>query len=429
MAHNAVKINGTGVIGSMNGNGQTPTFNTSALMTHGQNLNPDDQKVVFILGKNSASHFVFRSVVETIAELGIHCDVYITDNLPKSQNLKDKLALPENRNFAFFEHLIPDVVDPVLESFDQRGGLQLNNNGELRADLQYTPRQISEYYSSQNVNIVVTDMSDQSLPKQDRDINDPSFVQKILADKDKIARSYNIRGMQIMHQPLIDAFESGQMNGHKTRIINAHPGDVFSFPGTNIAFWAREKGYLQNVWTLHAIDRGIDTGDFLRKTMQALKNGKSLMQDMLSMTQKVSSMIVDDITTVFTGSEPTLTPQSQDPRFAQKPKQNYTHATHQEWLDGFKNKGISVADAQSYIEALVMDYTGSLYGERSEMLHHELGKAVLQWQQDYLNIYQAEYGTHPPEYDPNNPQDYFIKVPPPYKPPANTNTPTTTTNP
>lgn len=389
------------------------------------NMNPDNKKVNFIIGMNTASHYILRKVIDPIAELGINADIYITDNIPKSPKHKEKLDRPETKHFAFHEHLVMDVVDPVLERFDRAHGLQLNYNGELAAHRQYTPRQLEEYYANKGVTIKIIDMADPSLPEKDRDINDPSFVQKMLDDPDFVL-TVNIRGMQIMGQPLIDALESNTINGNKTRVINAHPGDVFAFPGTNIAFWARMKNYAMNVWTTHVIDKKIDHGPFLNRSQRALKSGKSLLQDMLAMTDDVAVMIRNHITTLFNGSEPAATPQSQDPKFRQKPKDangndtTYTYATHQEWIDGYNQHGIRIADPVGYIEALTVDYTGSLSGERSETLLHELATAMLAEQQRHIQEYHSTYGYYPPYFDPAKPNDYYIDVNkyPPYQPPG-----------
>ena len=388
-----------------------------------QNLNPDNKKVVFILGKTAAPNYIMREVLESIGEFGINSDIYITSSILKSQAQKDKAALPENQNFSFYEHLIHDVLDPVLERFDRRDGLQLDSYGNLHSHLQYTPRQMAEYYSNQGVSVNLYDISDPSLPEKDRNINDPSFVQKIANDGD-IARAQNVRGMQIMQQPLIDAFENHTMNGNTTRIVNNHPGDVFAFPGTNIAFWARMKNYIQNVWTSHVIEydskdpnKGVDKGPFLRRTTDKLKAGKTLMQDMLGMKSRVAGMIVDDITTVFNGAEPSATPQASYSQFADKPKKNYTHATHQEWLDAHKH-GVKVVDPQKYIDALVSDYASGLSTEIRDTLKHELAKAVRDWQDHYIDIYRKTYnGANPPEYD-ADPKNYLVQVPPPYSPPS-----------
>lgn len=398
-------------------NAVTGITNASVNPNFTPGINPDDKKVVFIIGMNAASHYILRDVVEKIADLGIHADIYLTDNLPKSDQLKEKLARPETKHFAFHEHLIMDVVDPVLKDFDDNDGPDLDNHGELNSRQQYTPRQLAEYYSGKNVNINVVDMADPNLPEEDRDINHQKFINRIKND-DKIARGFNIRGLQIMSQDLIDAFESHTMNGNKTRIVNAHPGDVFAFPGTNIAFWARVKGYAQNVWTTHVIDKQIDHGPFLRRTAQALKYGKSLMQDMLTMVTPVANLITDDITGVFTNNETPPTPQKQDARFAQKPKDangketTYTYATHQEWIDAYNNFGVKIADPEGYIKALVDDFTNQYTpAERKITLLHELAVAMRDEQVRHVQEYKATYGYTPPYFDDNKPDGgYYIDL-------------------
>lgn len=381
------------------------------------NTNQHTRKTALIVGSNAAAHYALRYAIQSIADRNIPCDIYLTDIIANTQDLKEKINRPETRNFSFYEHLMINHGYDILEQFDQRDGMELDLYGDLRHDLQYSPQQIERHYSGKRLAVTVTDMADPSLPLNDRDINYPNFVSKIANDQ-TLARAYNIRSMQILKPATIRAFENKTMNGFPSRIINAHPGEVITYPGTNIAFWARMNKYPENVWTLHVIDQGIDTGDVVDQASQMLKAKKTLLQDMLGMAQSAGNMIGSDNRLFFNGTPRPAIPQKSNPDYANRPKDNYTFATHQEWLDSY-NRGIRAVNPQNYIEALVRDYTGSLTSERSVTLHRALAQATLDWQKDYLQIYQAEYGTYPPEYDPQNPQDYFVTVPPPYQPPAN----------
>ncbi|MFP4312955.1 MAG: hypothetical protein ACLFR0_01400 [Alphaproteobacteria bacterium] len=381
------------------------------------NNNQHSRKTVFILGSNAAAHYVARNAIPGIGDRRIPIDIYKTDNLAKTKSLQDKLARPEVRNQAFFEKLMINHGYHVLDHFDQRDGMLLDEHGDLRQDLQYSPDQLARYYTSKGVQVNVIDMADPSLPEEDRDVNHPKFVDKIANDQ-SIGYACNIRSMQILKPTTIAAFENKTMHGNPTRIINAHPGEVITYPGTNIAFWARKNGYHENVWTLHVIDQGIDTGDVLDQVSNILKKGKTLMQDMLGMAPHAGNMIAADNRLTYQGTPRQAIPQVNHQHYASKPANNYTFATHQEYEDAYQ-QGIRVVNPQKYIEALVLEYTGSLTSERSVALHRSLAQATLDHQKDYLNIYQAEYGTYPPEYDPNNPQDYFVTVPPPYQAPAN----------
>lgn len=421
MALDAInKKQGNGVSGNapnMNG-----SFHTSVQNTHNPantNVQPD-KKLVFLVGTNIPAHYTLRHTIDQIADLGIPCEIYLTELNPKpGSKLAEKLARPESKNLSFFERLPIKVLYPILEKYQPL----LSAQGELRGDLQYTPGQIADYYRSKGVTVTVDTL---------QDVNDPAFVTKIASDPN-IARSYNIRSLQILQAPTIKAFESKthSVGGHTftSQILNVHPGDVIAYPGTNIAFWNRKNGEKLNIWSLHVIDSGIDTGDFLDKKYRPMKPGKTLMQDMMIMADPAAEMISGDAhLCLLNGTPRQPIPQNQRPDYASKPHQNYTHATHDEFNDAYLNTGVRQVNPDGFIKAVAVDYTGSLTSDLSLEVQHEMAKAVLQWQHDYLALYRAAYNKDPLDYDANNPSGYFIDMndyPPPGSPPAAAATATT----
>lgn len=320
------------------------------------------------------------------------------------------------RNFAFFDKLMIKKGYPILESMPTI----LDQSGDLDTNLMYTPKQLAEHYTNKGVNVTVEHI---------HDINDPAFIDRIKND-DRIARAYNIRNMQIMSQDLIDAFENKTTNnGLKSQVINIHPADVFEYPGTNTAFWVRMNGSTQNVWTAHVINKDIDSGPFLDKTFRALKAGKTLMQDLCSMAPFAAQMIVNDGMMFLGGSQRQTIPQNAAAEFSKKPPQHYSYAKHDDYLEAFKRGIVDVAP-QNFVPAIVQDHFGDLNSPEAQTLHHLLAQEALKWQNDYLNIYRAEYNELPPQYQPGSPSTYFIDVPPlPPSGTSNTITPPANTPP
>ena len=361
-------------------------------------INPENKKITFIVGSNVAAHKTLRDAVSALADHGIPCEIILTDTLPKGPKLAEKLARPEVQNSGFFDRVMIKKGYPLIENMP----IILDQAGDLDADRMYTPKQLADFYTSRGVNVTVEHVAD---------INDPAFIDRIKNDS-SIARAYNIRNMQIMCQDLIDAFENKTMkNGLKSQIINIHPADVFEYPGTNTAFWMRMHGSTQNVWTAHVIDKGIDSGPFLDKTFRALKAGKTLMQDLCSMAPFAAQMIVNDGMMFLGGSQRPTIAQSATAEYSKKPKQHYTYATHDDYLDAFRRGIVDVAP-KNFIPAIVKDHFGDITTPEAQTVHHVLATEALKWQNDYLKIYQAEYNELPPQYDASNPGAYFVDVPP-----------------
>lgn len=188
-------------------------------------LNTQNKKVVFLVGANASAHGILRHILPAFASMGIHVDIYLT-RMPASKNLQDKLNIPENKRFSFYEQLPLNVIYPLMEPLG-RGG----KGADLDETLRYSPRELAAHFSAQGINIRVEDLDNP---------NDPAFVKKIQDDPD-IVHAYNIRSMHILKQPIIDAFESKVYQGTKSYIANVHPGELPLIPGTHTAFWARRK--------------------------------------------------------------------------------------------------------------------------------------------------------------------------------------------
>jgi hypothetical protein len=343
------------------------------------NLNPQDKKVVFLVGNNAAAHSVLNIVLQELASMGIHADVYLTP-LPKNPALQRKIDLPENRNFKFYERLPIDVIYPIIEARPI-----LLRGDDLDEHIKYSPRQLAEFYKTRGIRIQVETLED---------VNDPKFVDKICADPN-IVMGYNVRGMQILKAPIIQAFQEKEYKlSANTPVIrgyiaNAHPGPLPSIPGTHTVFWARMLGLTRNEWTLHVIDEGIDTGPTLDTCTKAFGRHKTLLQSMIGMDREAAQMIVSNTRLFFEGRPRQPLAQRSEGR----PEKNYSYPTHEQW-EIAKQQGIVAVNPQNYALALAREYTGGT--ENAPNLYQEICLACLdsinRWQREYEVLQLQHYG-------------------------------------
>jgi methionyl-tRNA formyltransferase len=365
----------------------------------------DQNTIVFFVGTNTAAHQTLRYAVQNLADMGIPCRIILTDVLQKTQSMKEKLARPEVRNFAFFDKLMINHGYKILESQP----VILDDHGDLREDLQYSPNQLARFYQMRGVNVTVERVAN---------INDPQFIQSIRSDN-TIARAYNVRNMQIMSPELISAFEDKVLGDNlKCQIINMHPADVKKYPGTNTAFYARMDGMTRNIWTFHVIDKGIDTGPIVYTISSALKPGKTLMQDLCSMAATAGDAISNDASNFL--NDHFMHPSKPQPRKLLENRKYYSYATHEEYLEAAK-KGIVDVNPHSFIPAIVQSHCGSYNKDMEREIMHRLSSEAFDWQTRYMDMYLDTYGHFPPQYDEKNPSAFFVSVP--MKPPNIQNIP------
>lgn len=351
----------------------------SSLVDSAQNLNPQNKKVVFLVGDNATAHSILNLVLREFASMGIHADVYLTD-VPQTPSIQAKLAIPENRNFAFYERLPIDVIYQIIEARPT-----LLEGDELDDEIKYSPRQLAEFYKERGIHIQIERLAN---------VNAPEFVSRINNDP-AIAMAYNLRNMQILKTPLINAFNSKkfQTSGSDTPIsgyiANTHPGPLPSIPGTHTAFWARMNGRHSNEWTLHVIDKGIDTGPILDRCGRAFGNGKTLLQSMIGMDRDVAQMVVTNTRLFFEGTPRPPLPQTKEGR----PPKNYSYPTHKEW-EMATSRGIIAVNPEGYALALAREFTGGT--ENAPRLYLEISlaclKAIKEWEKQYEKMLKSSYG-------------------------------------
>jgi len=361
-------------------------------------INPDDKKAVLIAGTNAAAHYILRDSLDNLGDKGIHCDVYLTDPLSKPGTAyREKLTTPEALNFTFYERLMIDYGYSIIE----RHNMCLDADGDLRSDIMYTPQQLSNFFATREAEIRIQNLLN---------VNDPGFVQRIDEDDD-IIRVTNIRGMQIIRQPLINAVKSKKWKDKDVAIVNAHPGNPLLFPGTYIAFHVRMQGSDQNTWVIHQIkdDAKVDSGPILDERSKRLKPHKTLIQDMLTMRSEVGSMVSADITNALRGIPSIGRDQHEYPGFDNKPEENFSYPEHEQWLKAHE-KGIRAVNPRGLIDAFVKDYTGDPGRQVARDLNFGLSTRTHMWQVEYMDTYTAKHRHDPPEYT-ENPDGFWVKVP------------------
>ena len=181
-----------------------------------------------------------------------------------------KADIPELREIGFLETaLLRDVVTPCLKKHDLQ-----SQNGQATPGLCYTNEDLARLYK----------LDYEIVP----DVNDPSFVSRIAADKN-IVGSHSTRILQIFHEPLLAAFEE-KKNGF---VWNTHTGLLPQYKGVHVPYHAIEDGQKVYGWTLHKKERGIDTGEILDLDWLELDPQKPVLMTYLDMVPKGAKMLAN----------------------------------------------------------------------------------------------------------------------------------------
>lgn len=339
-------------------------------------------KVVFLAGGNSAAHGIIRKSVPELCEL-LRVEIHQT-TMPKNKKLQEKLDLPENRRFSFYENLPGLVIYPIVEKLQR-----LKADQELDENLKYSPKELADYFLARGLDVHFKHVDNP---------NDPAYVGRMDSDPD-ILTVINTRSMHILKKPLIAAIESKThlINGvnMQARILNTHPGQLPRYPGTHTVPWAMHRGERFLEWTLHVIDEHIDTGPILDTCAKPIAYGKTILQNLMGGVDRVAQMVVTDVRLRLQGRPRPAVPQND----ALRPKENYTYLQHQQWLDLGK-KGLRAVNPDGYIRSLTIEHTGDDGSRKnspklSKDVRRALEKAVADFEAQYVLDYQAVYG-HPP---------------------------------
>lgn len=118
------------------------------------------------------------------------------------------------------------------------------------------------------------------------DVNDRSFVEQIARDEALIG-GLSARFLQIFETDILRVFQD------KGFMWNLHSGLLPVYKGLLIPFWAAANGETEYGWTLHRIDRQIDTGDILDREIVALDPQASILAAYRSVIPSAVSMATD----------------------------------------------------------------------------------------------------------------------------------------
>lgn len=295
------------------------------------------KKIAVFVGNDITAQLVLNQVVLQIMAMGCKPIIY----LPKHTSSK-KADLPELRDLAFYERkLLNEVVYPFLE-----------RNPTPKAD-NLTPHQLA---GKLGYGVKVFEVED---------VNDPSFIEHIRQNK-TIMGGLSIRCFQIFKEDIIDVFKERQF------FLNLHPGVLPDFRGVMSTARAMASSETKVGWTLHEIDRGIDTGNILWISSRKLDPTKTVLMNTVEMANLGIESIQRALEEVDANNILTGHPQdSSKGRY-------YSYPTASELAD-WKSKGVRLAEAKETIKLLVSKFSEAGTPHASA-LEHELKRAVRTWE-------------------------------------------------
>jgi methionyl-tRNA formyltransferase len=214
-------------------------------------------KIAVFIRNGLIGNIILNHLVPQMMEMGVEPVFF---NTGEPQNKKSDHA--ELNKIGFLEtSLMKDIVEPFyLENKKNKDGLTNLSNKALA---------------------LTSNLSYFDVP----DVNDLSFIEKIVGDKD-IVGSISIRILQIFKPDIIRAFEE------KGFMWNLHTGLLPKYKGVHIPYWAIENNEKYYGWTLHNIDKGIDTGDIIATDQLPLDQSKPVLDTYLDMADKGAAMIM-----------------------------------------------------------------------------------------------------------------------------------------
>lgn len=259
------------------------------------------KKIAIFAGDNLTAHLAVNRLVPAMLARGLSPDICIT-KMPDKARVP---ALPPLQNFAFHETgLLGDTIYPFLEKIP----------APIPADK--NPRHLAREYGISF--------------RETENINDPAFVNSVTGDEDLIG-GVSIRNLQIFREDIIGAFRA------KGFLWNLHVGILPAYRGVFIPPRAIMNGEKEYGWTLHHVDRGIDTGNIIDFCTRPLQRSKTMLRTYTDFIPAGVDMIVSALDAVLAGKAVAGYPQ-------QKEKGNYYSFPSAAELALWREWGISLAD-------------------------------------------------------------------------------------
>lgn len=220
------------------------------------NKNSSGNKIALFVGSDVTALLILNGLIPMIKDLEYEPIVFFPVHKPASKKEKSYLAnQPEIKEVSFYERDILVEICDILDAHD------------IQSNVAYTPRQLGAKRG-----ISQTEPID--------DINNPDFVKRF--ESDEYVGGISIRCYQIFKEPLINVFKQKPKNF----LWNIHPGKLkcngkpeHEYRGIYTPLRVMLHDRQSNYWTLHEIDKGIDTGPIVYR----LPHSVDLAQPMINM--------------------------------------------------------------------------------------------------------------------------------------------------
>lgn len=231
--------------------------------------------IVLFVNPNVSGAVIASSIVPQLLAKGVKPVLFLINPKPKSDAL-----IPELSDFSFYDSLIgQDVIFPFQDEY-QDHFLSREYNGAVSIDLVAQKHHVKVYRSD--------------------DVHSQSAM-KILEKMDNLVGGISIRNMQIFREPVLDLFAS-----KSAFLWNIHGGLLPQYRGVHPTLRAMANGEQYCGWTLHEIDKGIDTGKPLGSIVWPLKADSSYMTEFFSKLESGAGLVMHHVSVVLDGRDPVL---------------------------------------------------------------------------------------------------------------------------
>lgn len=281
-------------------------------------------KIIIFFSQDVFSSMMLNALVPELIQKGIETVLIATD-ITSSKRLKST----EFQDNEFLEtRLLTDIVYPFIEENPQPDAANMSI------------RQLADTYGLAY--------------RWEPYVNSESFLQQ-LHDMPAVKGALSIRNRAIFKKPVIDFFKQAGF------LWNLHGGDLPSYRGVYTPFYAIENGEKTNIWTLHEVDEGIDTGDIVTKTATEIIPGEPVMDLWERMTTLVISSITSHVQKALTSDKPST--------ISQKTlgEGGYCHYPTDDDFKRWRSLGIVFADVAKIPDFYADKYTAGNTGARTTL--------------------------------------------------------------
>lgn len=281
------------------------------------------QRVALFIRNGLVGHEGLGILIPRMITMGFDPVIFNTGEEPSS-----KSNIPELADLGFYETtLFRDVVCPYL---DENLPL-LDSNAQPIENLQYSLQQLVQLYGLEYHDVL--------------DVNDSSFINDII-ENDKLVGSVSVRILQIFKPETIAVLEE------KGFLWNLHTGALPEYKGVHIPYRCIENGETEYGWTLHYIEKGIDTGDIIAVDALPLDYNKPVLDSYLDMVEKGVNLITRELKSY---KESGLLPKAKSQ--TDKEKQSYyTYPTAKE-MAKYDAMGIRFVDVSKIADMYVSRFS------------------------------------------------------------------------